>query len=154
MSIVSATRVDLFVGESYFDDARNITLSAIDSKGNKAIFCVNNQKAIILEDEQKTVNEVSLDVKSISRDKVRVDIDVYCEDCECDDNCLNKECIIENTEKTDIEEEIILNQEEKTFLQTEGVEVIENPGLSSGNITLALIILVLFTFGLYYLVKK
>ena len=154
MPLASATRVDLLVGQSYFHEGKNVTLSAIDIKGNKALFCVNNQKAIIRENEQKNVNEVSLTAKSISKDKVRVILDVYCGDCQCDDSCLNKECL-NSKEKKEITEDLILkNEEEKIFLQTEGVEIIENPGLSAGNITLALMILMLFTVGLYYLVKR
>ncbi len=151
-----ATRVNLDEGQSYVKDGRNITLLALDNARNKALFCVNNEKAIVNEDGQKTVNEVSLALKSISDGNVRVDINVYCKDCECDENCLNLNCY--NPKKTtaeQIQEEIILEEnKELVSLQTENVEIVENPGLSTGGISLALAIIVLFIIFLYYLTRK
>ncbi|MBS3171386.1 hypothetical protein J4449_02110 [Candidatus Woesearchaeota archaeon] len=151
---VNAARVNLIEGENYYTDGRNITVLGIDNKRDKVLVCINNERAILSKERQKTVNDVSLLVKTVSDEKIRIDIKVYCEDCECNENCLNTECIKagENVEE-EIEKEILGEIELLESFET-NEEIIENPGLSAANITLALIILVLFTAGLYYLIKR
>ncbi|MEK6936937.1 MAG: hypothetical protein AABW58_02600 [Nanoarchaeota archaeon] len=154
MPLAYSARVNLEVSESYYSDGRNVTLLGIDKDNGKALVCVNNERAILSKDRQKTVNEVSLLVKRISKEDIRLDVKVYCEDCECDDSCLNDRCIeLGESVEEKIEEEI---QEERELMESfqANEEVIENPGIGAGNITLALVILVLFTAGLYYLIKR
>ncbi len=151
---VSAARINLMEGESYYKDGRNVTLLGIDNKRDKVLVCVNNERAILSRERQKTVKDVGLLVKSVSTEQARIDVKVYCEDCECNGNCLNTECIkAGETVEEEIEEGIL---EEIELLESfeENEEIIENPGLSPVNITLALVILVLFTAGLYYLIKR
>jgi len=152
-----AERVTLFKNQSYFDEGKNITLLGIDHRKDKALFCVNNEQAIVADGAQKTVNEVSLSVKSVSSEKIRVEIDVYCKDCECDSNCLNLECTkssvqIQDDLDREIESEII--EDENVIILSQNEELIENQGLSTFNVLLAVSILVVFSFTLYYLIKR
>lgn len=150
---VNAARVNLNLNESYSDDGRNITLLGIDNKRDKVLICVNNERAILSKERQKTVKDVSLFVKKVADDEIRVVVKVYCEECECDNTCLNTECIkFGEVLQEEIEEEI-LEEIVETNLESNN-EVIENPGLSASNISLALAILILFAVSLYYLIKR
>lgn len=151
LPLVDAARINLFVNQSYSDDGKNITLLNIDEKRDKALVCINNEAAILSEGKQKTVNDVSLLIKKISKDQIRVDIKVYCDDCVCDNNCLNFKCIQYETE-TFNEKEIKEEKESLKFIGEE--EVINNPGIKSQNILLALSILIIFSIILYYLIKR
>ena len=156
-SSVFAERVTLFENQSFLDDGKNITLLGIDHRRDKALFCVNNEQAIVADGAQKTVNQVSLSVKSLSSEKVRVEIDNYCKDCKCDVNCLNLECTkavvqIQENINEEIETEII--EEENVVILSQNEELVENQGLSTANVLLALGILIAFSFALYYLIKK
>lgn len=155
LPFVNAERVNLKERESYMNDGRNVTLLAIDNKRDKVLVCVNDEKVIISKDRPKTINEVSLSLKSISDYLIRVDINVYCKKCRCDESCLNLKCFdTKKTEEEQIEEQIRIEEtQEKIFLQNENVEVVENPGLGTSNISLALAIIVVFSVILYYLIK-
>ena len=152
LPLASAVRVDLFLNQSYSKYDKNITL--IDISKNKALVCINNEKAILSEEKPKTVNDVNFEVKQVFSDKIKVEIKVYCqENCECTDLCSNSECL-ENFNNKEIEEEI---QKENVVLETlvdAPVEVIQNQSPSSFNLIVAFVILLIIISAVYYLLKR
>ena len=102
LPLASAIKVNILENQSYSKDGRNITL--LDTSKDKALICVNNEKAILSKNEPKIVNDVSLELKNIYEDKVRVEIKVFCKDCICGDSCSNINCL--GIKKEEVKEEI------------------------------------------------
>lgn len=94
-SIVNATTetIDLGIGENFVILDKNVTLTAVNDDEEKIIVCVNNQKVIIEDNEEKLVNGVYIEVERVNSGNARLKIERDCKDCECDENCNNELCI-------------------------------------------------------------
>ena len=153
LPLTSATRIDLLLNKSFVNDGRNISLIDINIAKEKALICINNEKAILSKGKPKTVNNVVLELRKTYKDKINLDAKVYCEDCECDTNCSNSDCI--TIDHIEIEREI-KNENVETIVFENGkdTEVIENNGLKSLNTFWAILILVCLLVLLYFLLRK
>lgn len=96
--------VNMKKGDSILLEGKNITLINLDNEDDKVVICINNVKSIV--SDEKTTNEVIIDVKSVKDDYARIGFEVICDDCICDESCLNNDCFsqkecIYNTECND-----------------------------------------------------
>ncbi len=147
---INANRIDLLINQSYTKEGRNVTL--IDISKDKALFCVNNEKAIIVKDKQKTLNDVNFELKRVYEDRVKVDIKFYCKDCKCDLSCSNIDCL--NLEEIKIQEEIKKEDKiEEAKSKELDIEIINNEK-SNNNAIIASIIILLLIIILYFLLRK
>jgi len=151
LQLASAARINLYLNDSYLNYGRNISL--IDISKEKALICVNNEKAIISKDKTKSVNHVSLVLKKVYKDYIRVDINVNCEDCKCDNNCTNKNCIIITKKEKEELKEVSTDVKEE-INENISIELVENEGIKSGSIIITFVILIILIIILYFLVKK
>ena len=69
IGVVSAKAITLAPEKSYEFNGKNITLLRQDDRNNNAVFCVNGIRQIIEEDKTKIINEVSIELKTIKKDK-------------------------------------------------------------------------------------
>ena len=60
IAIAKSVDITLKEGESYYYDARNITLIKLDTVDDKAVICLNNKKEII--SDTKAMNGVNIDL--------------------------------------------------------------------------------------------
>ncbi len=99
--------VELRSGESYSFDGRNITLLELDTKDDKVVICVNNEKIIISDD--RYIKGINIDLKWVRENNAKFEFRYgVCEECDygiwdnldCFDECsLNKDCD-DNNENT------------------------------------------------------
>jgi len=88
--------VSLTKGQNYVIENINITLIDFNDKDEKAIICVNNERYILNEDEEKRVNGVLAEVRSINPAYAELRLEADCEDCEISDN---KDCFPEEVKE-------------------------------------------------------
>ncbi|MBU2639793.1 MAG: hypothetical protein KKG75_03775 [Nanoarchaeota archaeon] len=83
---------DLKPLESVEIENQNVTLLRLDSKGDKVIVCVNGVKAIIADNDAKTVNNVFVEVRDIKTDYAKLRLESKCNSCVLSNNneCLNE----------------------------------------------------------------
>ena len=146
--IVSADTVDLKIGESFLQDAHNITLVSVNK--DKAIICVNNQRTIFSEDLVKLLGEAYIEARDIRSDRVKLDVELDCINCKSDqisnDKCFNNLTIQELEE---IEEQDLENLEQsEDEVDTNDVEIVESEGISTQSIILALLLIIVIVLGL------
>ena len=143
--IVSADTVDLKIGESFLQDAHNITLVSVNK--DKAIICVNNQRTIFSEDLVKLLGEAYIEARDIRSDSVKLDVEIDCINCKSDqisnDKCYNNLTIQELEE---IEEEVPVEIVDE--VDTKDVEIVESEGISTQSIILALLLIIVIVLGL------
>ena len=153
LPLTSAVKVNIFLNQSYSKDGRNVTL--VDLTKDKALICINNEKAIISKDKLKTIKDVSLELKNIYPDKIRVDVKVYCKDCVCGNSCNNIDCV--SFDHKDIQKDILKEETEDQINSENSIEteVIQNNSKTNFSSLLgAIIIIVILISALYFLIKK
>ena len=95
---------------SFVIDNFNFTLIDLNQKNNNAIICVNNQRFIVNEDDEKRVNGMLVTARTINAYDVEFRLEADCDDCEISDNkdCFTKKEIIvkEEPKKEVIKENI------------------------------------------------
>jgi hypothetical protein len=142
--IVSADTVDLKIGESFLEDAHNITLVSVNQ--DKAIICVNNQRTIFSEDLVKLLGEAYIEARDIRSDSVKLDVEIDCIDCKSDqisnDKCFNSLTTLELEEIEEVPVEIV------DEVDTNDVEIVESEGISTQSIILALLLIIVIILGL------
>ena len=159
-SLVSATTetINLDIGESFVIRDKNVTLVNINEDDEKVIVCVNNEKAIVEDNEgEKLVNGVYVEVKSVDRNDARLEIERDCEynDCECESDCNNNLCfaqkeeIIQETQK--VEE---IKTIENNVNENEEILVIKNTQPQSNNGLLILGIVFLLVIITFIIIKR
>jgi len=85
--------IDLSIGDSFDLLDKNVTLMAVNDDEGKIIVCVNNQKVIIEDNDEKLVNGVYIEVERVNSGNARLKIERDCKNCECGENCNNELCI-------------------------------------------------------------
>lgn len=151
LPLASATRINLSLNQSYSSDGRNVTL--IDLSKDKALICVNNEKAIISKDKIKTVNNVNFDLKKVYHDRIIADVKVYCKDCECTSDCNNIACVT-NPYHNEIQEEIKKENTALEIIPEKTTEIVSNQNTAAYSFLGAFLILVIFISGIYYLLRR
>lgn len=158
IGIVYAKDVNLGPGKSYEIDGKNITLIRHDSRNNNAIFCVNGIKHIIEEDKTRTINEVFIEVKRITKDSVEIDVKYKCKDCVCDQTCDNSICFDgdeeEQVEAPPEEPQQEITQQTQEPQETEQEETITPVKIGMQGIILAITIFIVVILGIIVLWKK
>ena len=101
LTVTAATeRITLNKGESLFLNQKNITLLNADFKNDNVLICVNNQKAIVSDEEM--VNGARIEIKDvIDEGTAELEIEVEsCNDdsCKCTIDCTNNLCITTSSE--------------------------------------------------------
>lgn len=152
LPISLAVRIDLDLNQSYSKDGRNVTL--IDLSKEKALVCINNEKAIVSLEKSKTVQNVNLVLKKVYKDKIKIDIKVYCKDCKCGSACNNEQCI--NLDHKETQQDLIKEEiKEDLRLKDLNIELIQN---NNDGISISFLISILFFIILiiimYYLIRK
>lgn len=146
---VFAEKMILKEGNSYSDEAKNITLLKIEN--NKALFCVNNEKGIIAKDKRADINGVIIEFMRNFEDKsAKFDIVVpNCYKCVCGPECSNSECVERQIE---IEQQPINKTEPKSeIIQT---QTIQPSGVSVISLIAVILILLVASMGVYVLWKR
>ena len=81
------------VGETMLIQNVNVTLLNADEKDNKLVICINSQKGILEEKEERKVNNVIVDVREIRQNYAKLILDVDCKNCACNTaDCSNAAC--------------------------------------------------------------
>lgn len=93
--------LDLYLNQSYEGFGKNITLLNVDTKEDKAVICINQQKFIISND--RSIDNILLEIGSFKKDFVRMDISDGCDRCKCETNCDNSVCFDICDEDSDCE---------------------------------------------------
>ena len=145
IAIAKSVDITLKEGESYYYDARNITLIKLDTVDDKAVICLNNKKEII--SDTKAMNGVNIDLAWVRTKDAKLNLKFAdCKDCDygnwdnldCFDECsIDKDCSDNNGDTKDscsgrpkkcvheiIEKKIIA--ENKTKEENKTVEFVEN----------------------------
>jgi len=108
IGLAKTETVELRTGDSRLIEDSNVTLLSINERDNKIIVCVNSQKQILEEKQEKTVNNLRIDVKDVKYDYAKLTLDSDCRNCICNTNeCSNAACF------SDVKEVI---EEDKTGL--------------------------------------
>lgn len=89
--------VELREDESFEIKDKNLTILKLDHENDKIIACVNNEKAIVSDEADKTVNGLLIHIKSVRQDYARVEVTRRCTSskCNCEEtpqDCSNIEC--------------------------------------------------------------
>ena len=92
--------VELKEGESFEIKDKNLTLIKFDPDDDKIIVCVNNEKAIVSDEIDKSVNGVTIHIKSVKKDYAKLELTRRCTSSKCscektDEDCSNIECFHE-----------------------------------------------------------
>jgi len=158
ISLVNAEKITFTDSVSHEIDGKNITLIKFDSLVNRALFCVNGITRILVEDEEKVINDVIIDALEVRSDRVIADIDYKCKGCKCDEQCDNSLCFKEELveQATEIEEKIEQQQKNNWIVAPEDApeEVIRETSIPTiWKITASLIIIILL-LGIFFLWRK
>ncbi len=83
------------VGNSVIIENQKVSLVEVNTKDDKAIICVNGAKGIISRDVDRTINNVMVELRSVSSNSAKLRLESNCDDCIENDNsiCFN-ECIL------------------------------------------------------------
>lgn len=104
--LADTDRATLRIGQSLLFDGYNFTVINLSPITDSAVFCVNDQKVIFVEDKVKTIDVgVSIDVIKVSSSEVRLEINVQ-DDRECGNECRNVKCFVECKVNSDCDDEI------------------------------------------------
>jgi hypothetical protein len=92
--------VELKEGESFEIKDKNLTLIKFDPEDDKVIVCVNNEKAIVSDRIDKSVNGVTIHIKSVKNNYARLELTRRCTSSKCscektEEDCSNVECFHE-----------------------------------------------------------
>jgi len=92
--------VEMKEGESFEIKDKNVTLIKFDPENDKIIVCVNNEKAIVSDELDKSVNGVTIHIKSVKIDYAKIELTRSCTSskCSCEEtseDCSNVECFNE-----------------------------------------------------------
>lgn len=82
--------IDLYFNQSQEEFGKNITLISVDTKEDKAIICVNQEKFIIT--DTKNIDGLSIDLRTVKKDYISLDLESSCTNCKCEDKCDNSIC--------------------------------------------------------------
>lgn len=170
-AMAETDRATLGIGESFLFEGINFTVINFSPITDSAVFCINNQKVIFVQDKLKKHNDAYIEVLGVSRNDVRFKVEID-KGKECGDECRNVKCFAEcridadcddgNVETADkcvagkcrnniIEGEItgegILNGKDM-----KGDE--ENPAVDVGVTTIALVIIVILLVLVLFLRKR
>ncbi|MDP3919113.1 MAG: hypothetical protein Q8Q35_04405 [Nanoarchaeota archaeon] len=95
------------IGNSITIDNQKVSVVSVDTKSNKAIICVNNVKGIVSRDSEKTINNVRVEVRSVTSNSARLRLESSCNNCiETDNSICFNECNI-NSDCNDNDETTI-----------------------------------------------
>lgn len=83
---------DLKVGDSVIIENQRVSLLSLDKKEDKVVLCVNDVKTIISKDRDRTINNVRVDIRSITESQVKLKLESSCKNCILSDNnlCINQ----------------------------------------------------------------
>ena len=107
IAIAKSVDITLKEGESYYYDARNITLIKLDTVDDKAVICLNNKKEII--SDTKAMNGVNIDLAWVRTKDAKLNLKFAdCKDCDygnwdnldCFDECVNDNDCNDNNDNT------------------------------------------------------
>ena len=145
--VVSATSVDLKIGESFLRDAHNITLVSIND--DKAIICVNNERTIFSEDLVKLMGEAYIEARDIRFDSVKLDVVIDCINCRSDQTS-NDKCFgsLTTEEIEEIEQEEVPVETVDQVDIGNDVEIVESEGISTQSIILSVLLIIVIILGL------
>jgi len=97
--IAKTETVTLEPMESFEIKDKNITLIKLDSEDDKVVLCISNEKVIVSDTLDKSVNGVTVHIKSVKSDYAKIEFTRTCtKDCSCEENkeeCSNIECFHE-----------------------------------------------------------
>ena len=117
LSFAKTKTVILERGGSFVIEEINVTLIDYNKKRDKALVCVDNQRAIL--SDEKRVGEVYLEIISFRDDGVKIQLDADCDDCLVSDN---SECFtIKNFTEENDEYEFEVNETVPADLTGENV---------------------------------
>jgi len=97
-----------FIGDSFEALGRNITLMGIGGDNDTLVICVNNQKAIVRDEE--LFNSVEFNFQNIENNYAQIELN-FPSSGECDESCSNTLCFLSGqepqneTELNDMEQE-------------------------------------------------
>lgn len=91
-SLAKTEKINMLPGDSRLIESFNVSLINLNTKENKIIICVNNQKLIIEEDTKKTIDKLRINVLDIKDNYVRLELKSDCKDCVCGPECSNAAC--------------------------------------------------------------
>lgn len=88
---------EIQVGSSVTIENQKVSIVEIDTKYDKAIICVNDVKGIVSRDSDKTINNVRVELRSVSSNSAKLRLESDCKNCIEKDNaiCFN-ECYIDS----------------------------------------------------------
>ena len=83
---------NLKVGNSVIIEDQRISLLNLDKKDDKVVLCINDVKTIVSKARDRTVNNVRVEVKSVTLDQARLKLESVCKNCILSDNdiCINQ----------------------------------------------------------------
>ena len=83
------------IGSSVTIENQKVSIVGTDTKYDKAIICVNNVKGIVSRDQDRTINNVRIELRSVSQNSAKLRLESSCDNCIESDNavCFN-ECDI------------------------------------------------------------
>lgn len=94
LAIAEDKTIDMKINDNIQIENKNITLIDFNKDDKKAVICINNIKGIV--SDEKTVNNVFIDIVSFKEDSIRIRMEAVCEEnCECDSSCSNNQCFTE-----------------------------------------------------------
>src|SRR3989344_8880796 len=83
------------IGSSVTIENQKVSIVGTDTKYDKAIICVNYVKGIVSRDQDRTINNVRIELRSVSQNSTKLRLESSCDNCVESDNavCFN-ECDI------------------------------------------------------------
>ena len=86
---------EIQIGSNVTIENQKISVINVDTKYDKAIICVNNVKGIVSRDQDRTINNVRIELRSVSQNSTKLRLESNCDNCIESDNavCFN-ECDI------------------------------------------------------------
>ena len=88
-------RISLEKEQTVEFNGKRITLLNLDFEKERALVCVNGEKAILINFKTETVNDAILRLKKVTMNRAEISIRVNCPGCECDETCDNSVCFDE-----------------------------------------------------------
>ncbi|MDD5331675.1 MAG: hypothetical protein PHE43_02540 [Candidatus Nanoarchaeia archaeon] len=151
--------IDISKDQSYLAPGHNITLLSLDSKDDKVLLCVNNERIIVSTDSTKETDNLSIDLKEVYNDETaRLKLETTCKSCSCDDSCSNELCypkqeeIIEET--NEINDGTTIDTEKPIEIEVKNYKPAETKTSSNGIFIILAILIIIITVGIALSRKK